>query len=312
MQSTSVTRPPSLSEAAALMGLHFDQMVEPADRFVSLNGLRFHYLDWGADAKPYLLLLHGAYQTAHSWDFFALAMRGRYHVLALDQRGHGDTDWAPKGEYGGENSQKDLDAFVAALGIKKLAICGLSMGGRNSFTFTARHPELVQALVIVDVGPEIRRRGVAAIRRFVTRQDEMASFEAFVQRAHRFNPRRPLEQFRGSLQHNLKELPNGKWTWKYDQRLRNAVRLDRSPQEQKRATEEAWALVKDIRCPTMIVRGGVSDIFSEHDAQKLYASIPGSQLVVVPKAGHLVQGDNPVAFEDAVRPFLEAQAARLR
>ncbi|MBI3953571.1 MAG: alpha/beta hydrolase [Chloroflexi bacterium] len=312
MESATIPQSPSLAEAAAMMGLHLDQVVEPAERFVTLNGLRFHYLDWGAAGQPYLLLLHGGFQTAHSWDFFSLAMRRSYHVLALDQRGHGDTDWAPDGEYSAEAHQRDLDAFAASLGIERLAVCGLSMGGRNAFTFAARRPELARALVIVDVGPEIRRRGVDAIRRFITRRDELDSFEAFVQRAHRFNRRRPLEQFRGSLRHALKELPNGKWTWKYDQRLRDPSRRFRSSNEDEQATQQAWERVKSIRCPTLIVRGEVSDIFSEHDAAKLHAAIPSSQLVVVPRAGHLVQGDNPVAFEAAVRPFLESQAARFR
>lgn len=310
MERATIPTGPTLAEAAILEGLHFKEVVEPADRFVTLNGLRFHYLDWGSTGRPYLILLHGGFQTAHSWDFFALAMRTSYHVLALDQRGYGDTEWSPNGEYGGDIPQHDLDAFIEALDIRQFAICGLSMGGRNAIACTARHPDKVRALVICDVGPEIRQRGVQAIRRFVSQQDEMDSFEAFVQRAHRYNPRRPLEQFRGSLRHNLKELPNGKWTWKYDKRFRDPARRLRVAQEDAEALERAWVQVKSIHSPTLIVRGGVSDIFSEHDAAKLQAAIPGSQLVVVPKAGHLVQGDNPPAFEAAVRPFLDGQLAR--
>src|SRR3989338_3427086 len=117
--------------------------------------MRFHYLDWGNEGKQPLLFLHGGLQTAHSWDFVALSLRPHFHIRALDQRGHGDSDWAPDGDYSREAHRTDIYGLTKALDLKDFVLIGLSMGGMNSIVYTATHPERVKALVIVDVGPEI-------------------------------------------------------------------------------------------------------------------------------------------------------------
>jgi pimeloyl-ACP methyl ester carboxylesterase len=267
------------------------------DRTLTLRGLRFHYLDWGTEGKPPFVLLHGGAQTAHSWDDFAPEGRDGYHVYALDQRGHGDSDWAPDGDYNRLTQCEDVAAFVAALKLPPFVLAGLSMGGINSITYTARYPEMVRALIIVDVGPEIETRGRENIQNF-TRIDELESFEAFIEQAHRFNPRRSLENLRQRLSHNLKQLPTGKWTWKFDQqRLGAGGRSGIGP-------EGLWEDVRKIHCPTLIVRGGESDILTPEAAQRLQEAIPHSRLTVVPGAGHSVMGDNPAGFAAAVHEFL--------
>jgi pimeloyl-ACP methyl ester carboxylesterase len=268
------------------------------DHTLTLRGLRFHYLDWGTTGKPPFVCLHGGAQTAHSWDDFAPVMRGDYHVYALDQRGHGDSDWAADGDYGRQTQCEDVAAFVSALGLSPFILAGLSMGGINAITYTARYPENVRALIIVDVGPEIEARGRENIQNFISQIDELDSFEAFVERAHRFNPRRSLENLRQRLSHNLKQLPNGKWTWKFDQkRLGTGVRSGIGP-------EGLWDDVRKIRCPTLIVRGGESDILAPEAAERMRAAIPNCRIAVVPGAGHSVMGDNPAGFAAAVREFL--------
>lgn len=267
------------------------------DHTLTLRDLRFHYLDWGSEGKPPFVCLHGGAQTAHSWDDFAPVVRGTYHVYALDQRGHGDSDWAPDGDYSRLTQCEDAAAFVSALGLSPFILAGLSMGGINAITYTARYPEKVRALIIVDVGPEIETRGRENIQNF-TRIDELDSFEAFIERAHRFNPRRSLENLRQRLSHNLKQLPSGKWTWKFDQkRLGTGSRSGIGP-------EGLWEDVRKIRCPTLIVRGGESDILTPEAAERMRAVIPQSRVTVVPGAGHSVMGDNPAGFAAAVQEFL--------
>lgn len=273
------------------------------DETVSANGLSFHFVEWGQASAPPLLCLHGITQTAHSWDEVAEALSSDYRVLCLDQRGHGDSDWAPDGEYNRRVMAADVDAVTDALGLSKFLLCGMSMGGINSITFTARHPEKVRALVIVDVSPEIKTEGVQNIRSFIQASDELDSFEAFVERAHQFNPRRSLDNIRSRLTHNLKQLPSGKWTWKYDKALRSGERSFNAS-----GLLDLWDDVAKIRCPTLILKGGESDILSSEGAEKLQAAIPGSRLAVIPGAGHSVMGDNPVAFVEAVRGFLVAVA----
>jgi len=289
-----------ITRAAAEMGLRLPLVVEPHDKSVTVNGLRFHYLDWGNEDKPPMLLLHGGAQTAHSWDFFALAVRPDFHVVALDQRGHGDSQWAPDGDYSLESNQRDIHSFVQEIGFDRFVLVGLSMGGRNTLVYTGTHPERVRAAVIVDVGPETRREGRRQIREFVTTTDEMDSVEAFARRVMERNPHRKLPQLVGSLQWNLKQLPNGKWTWKYDKLLRTpGFRPARG------TVEDLWACARNIACPTLIVRGGDSLVLDREGAEHLQQAIRGSHLVEVTNAGHTVPGDNPLGFEAAVKPFLK-------
>ena len=292
----------SLHEAARAQGVTFQREAVPEDRYVEANGMRFHYLDWGSPEKPPAVLLHGFAQTGHSWDFVALGLCDRFHVIALDQRGHGDSDWAPDGDYSPEAAQQDLHAIVEALGLSDFLLIGLSMGGRNSFTYSANHPEKVRALVVVDAAPENKTDGTQNIRRFVQQDDELDSIDAFVERVRSYNPRRPVEQIRGSILHNLKQLPNGKWTWKYDKRLRSPERRMGSDPE---TTKRLWGYVESLRCPTLVVRGEVSDVIALETAEAFHRRIPNARLATVEKAGHLVMGDNPVGFQQAVTDFLK-------
>ncbi|MCH7626753.1 MAG: alpha/beta hydrolase [Chloroflexi bacterium] len=290
----------SLYDAATAMGVPFENKAVPQDKYVNANGMRFHYLEWGDPSGPPLMLLHGFAQTCHSWDFVALSLCDRYRVIVLDQRGHGDSDWAPDGDYTPETQQKDIAAIVGELGMGQFKLMGLSMGGRNSFTYTANNPEQVKALVIVDAGPENQRAGSTNIRSFVTQEDELDSVEDFVNRVLKFNPRRAREQVRGSLLHNLKQLPSGKWTWKYDKILRSP---DRRMGGDPEMTKRLWGYIESLQCPTMVVRGENSDVIALDTANEMHERIPNGRLVTVEKAGHLVMGDNPSGFLAAVNGF---------
>ena len=290
----------SLYDAARAMGVPFEDKAVPLDKYIDANGMRFHYLEWGDPSNPPLMLLHGFAQTCHSWDFVALSLCDRYRVIALDQRGHGDSDWAPDGDYTPETQQKDIAAIVGELGLSQFKLMGLSMGGRNSFTYTANNPEQVKALVIVDAGPENQRAGSNNIRSFVTQEDELDSVEDFVNRVLKFNPRRAAEQVRGSLLHNLKQLPSGKWTWTYDKILRSP---DRRMGGDPEMTKRLWGYIESLQCPTMVVRGENSDVIALETANDMHERIPNGRLVTVEKAGHLVMGDNPSGFLAAVNGF---------
>jgi pimeloyl-ACP methyl ester carboxylesterase len=270
---------------------------EYTDKTVTLGSLKFHYMDWGNTRAQPMLLLHGGGQTAHSWDEFSRAMHDRYHVVALDQRGHGDSQWSPRRIYSLAAQVRDVTRFVEHLKLKNIILIGLSMGGRNAIAYAALHPEKLARLVIVDIGPETMARGGQNRQAFV-QEDVQPSFEAFVERAHRFNPRRPIEQLRERLQWNLRQLPDGRWTWKYDLHGRGA----HSP----RARVDLWPHVARIKTPTLIVRGAESDTLAPDAAERLQAAIEGSRYTVVPNAGHTVPGDNPPGFLKAVEDFLAA------
>src|SRR4029077_20315780 len=108
-------------------------LLRPVDRFVTVNGLRFHALDWGGEGRPPLLLLHGFTGHAHAWDTLAIAPQPHIHVVALDARGHGDSD--PADVYDTAGSSRDLSSVVDQLGLRALTLVGLSMGGRSAMYF---------------------------------------------------------------------------------------------------------------------------------------------------------------------------------
>ncbi|MBI3742944.1 MAG: alpha/beta hydrolase [Chloroflexi bacterium] len=275
-------------------------MAEWQDKKATIGKMRLHYLDWGTKGKPTMLLLHGGGQSAHSWDEFSRAMRRDYHVIALDQRGHGDSAWSKNGTYTLAAHQQDIHGFVTKLNLRNITLIGLSMGGRNSYVYASKHPERIKRLVIVDVAPDILKKGGRNIQRFTSKADILPSLEAFVERAHKFNPRRPLEQLRERLSHHLRKVPDGRWTWKYDTRFRG------SETKSMRKKENLWPAVRRIKAPTLIVRGEVSDILSPSQARRLQKAIKGSHLVEIANAGHTVNGDNPQAFTAAVQSFLMA------
>jgi len=291
----------SLYDAARAMGVTFTEETKPEDRIVEANGLSFHYLNWGSQDSTPVLLLHGFAQTCHSWDFLSLSLSDRFRVIALDQRGHGDTEWAGDGDYSTDAYQRDIHAVVEALGLTDLVLIGLSMGGRNAFTYAATHPEKIRALVIVDSAPETQSAGTSNITRFVQQDDELDSIEDFVERVRKYNTRRPVEQIRGSIRHNIKQLPNGKWTWKYDKRLRTDRR---SALPDAGLVARLWGYIESLQCPTLVVRGGQSDVVAQDTAAEMVRRMPNGRLATVDGAGHLVMGDNPAGFERAVTAFL--------
>lgn len=286
-------------QAARQLGVPFSQEFEPTDRWVHAAGLNFHMLEWGDPSNIPVLMLHGALQQGHSWDFVSLALADRYRMLALDQRGHGDSDWAPDGDYSVEAQQGDLDEVVRALGLEGFVLMGHSMGGRNAYVWASRHPGILKGLVIVDTGPEMQRRGQDRIRQFRELPDELDSYNEFADRVQEYTGR-TREQVLGALKYSIRERSDGKWTWKYDKGLRSLGRDDSSW-----TPDKLWECVKAIDCPTLLVRGANSDLFAEETMGRMREVIPDCSSVTIARAGHLVQGDNPVDFVAAVRQLLD-------
>ena len=284
-------------------GVEVPEFVLPQDRDVVLRGMRLHYLDWGTQGRRTILWLHGGGLTAHTWDLVCLALRKEYHCLALDQRGHGDSEWSPVMNYGAAAHVGDIEALVDLLGLDQFVLVGMSMGGMNSMLYSGRHSDRLKGLVLVDVGPEMRPDGAKKLGEFMSMPAELDSVEDFVKRSMTFNPRRDPRLLRRSLLHNLRQLPNGQWTWKYDRRHR--IRSDRAQADFRRVSTELWNDVAQIKCPTLVVRGGESGLFWDEDAEKLARALPDGRWARVDGASHTVQGDNPQGLLGAIRGFFE-------
>jgi pimeloyl-ACP methyl ester carboxylesterase len=289
-----------LQSTSVRAGFSFDEVMLPEERRVGVNDLQFRYLDWGTQGKPPILFLHGGALTAHTWDLCCLALRDDYHCLALDQRGHGDTDWAPDADYSIAAQREDVKGFAEAIGLDRFVLVGMSMGAINGLAYAIAYPETLSALVLIDAGPNVRRPGSSRIRNFVNGGAEPSSLEAIIERALEFNPRRDPLILRRSLMHNLRRQDDGNWVWKYDRRRFQAMGGDQHATE-RRSLAEGLA---SVTCPTLVVRGADSDVFHDEDAEKLAAGLPDGRWVKIPKAGHTVQGDNPRDLVAALREFL--------
>jgi pimeloyl-ACP methyl ester carboxylesterase len=289
-----------LKLAMEVAGLKGPEVVLPEDRELKVGNLRLHYLDWGNPDRPPMVFLHGGALTAHTWDVVCLALRNDYHCLALDQRGHGDSDWAD--DYSSERHAEDIHGFVEQLSIGRTVVIGQSMGGLNSIVYAGRGGERLAGLVIVDVGPELNYSGTKRIGDFIQSTPESESLDSFIQKAMEFNPRRNPVLLRRSLMHNLRKLPNGKWAWKWDpNRMRsNPGQL----QDHIAGMRRLWSHVDKIGCPTLVMRGAKSDIFSDENAEKFASTLPKGRWVRIEDAGHTVQGDNPRAMLRELREFL--------
>ena len=274
--------------------------VQPVDKTVSVNGLKLNYLDWGNESSPHIVLVHGLRGHRHSWDDLSAEVCKDFHVMALDQRGRGESDWAPDGDYSTEAYVADLAAFSEALGLDKFVLVGHSMGGRNSMTFGGKYPEKLEKLAVVDVGPESDPRGGARIsREIINVPEEFDSFEAVVEYMNQQNRFASDRVMRRRLTYATKELPNGKIGWRYDLAIREARRQGISTPQ-----EDLWPALSKITCPTLVVRGAETDLLTLDVAQRMVETFPNGQLVEIPRAGHMVFEDNPEDFIAAVTRFL--------
>jgi esterase len=289
-----------LRAAAERASIPIEVFVVPENHERIVGGMRLHYLDWGGppDGRA-VLFLHGGGLNAHTWDLVCLSLRQEYRCLALDLRGHGDSEWSPILDYSYVAHSRDILGFLDALDLVQPVLVGMSLGGLGALQFASEHSERLHALVIVDTGPSLQQSGTARIRQFFREEPELPSVEHFVERALEFNPRRNRELLRTSLLHNLRELPNGNWTWKYDRRYVGARPPEQAAAEHRALDER----IHTIACPTLVVRGAQSDIFHVEDARRLVAKVSQARLVEVENAGHTVQGDNPKGLVLALDAF---------
>lgn len=290
-----------LKLSADMAGLKLPEVLLPESHHIVIHKMRFHYLDWGIKGHHPIIFLHGGGLNAHTWDLVCLMLRHDYHCLALDQRGHGDSEWEPTADYSFESQIKDVEGFVEKLGLVRPLVVGHSMGGFAAMGYAMRHAKTMAGLVLCDVGPELDMAGGKRIRDFISQDRELDSVEAFVERAMAFNPMRNPALLRRSLLHNLRRLPNGKWTWKHDP---NRMSPDIMKERGDRAKEILDA-IHHITCPTLVLRGDRSDVFSDANAKKFAEALPHGRWVKVANSGHTIQGDNPAGLLHELRPFIK-------
>ncbi|MEX0785964.1 MAG: alpha/beta hydrolase [Dehalococcoidia bacterium] len=271
--------------------------VEPREHTVEANGLRFRYVEWGEPGAPPMVLLHGLSSTCRIWDAVARAFQDRYHILAPDQRGHGETSWPEAADYTTDDYVADLEALVDGWGLDRFALVGLSMGGMNAIAYAARHPDRVTHVVPIDIPPKIARekRPSLEIEKHISEHGHpiVDTHDAQLMLVRLSNKTTPEPALRHRLSHLLKQLPDGKWQYKHDPR----VSYYWEP-------SDLWEELPNVQAPVLIVRGGKSEVVRDTTAERMLAEFPNAELVTIEPSGHTVPEDAPEEFIAALDSFL--------
>ena len=282
----------------------------PEARHYQSQGLRLHYSDWGNGSAPPLLLVHGGLDQSRSWDAVARALRARFHVVAPDLRGHGDSDWATGSSYSLADHVYDLTCLIKSAGLEQVAIVGHSMGGMVSLTYAGAFPQNVSRLVVLDGVTNFPARSVKPIDVRIaewvgdldkTAQRKIHRYPSVADGADRIlarNARLTREQAMHLATHALKRDADGEYSWKFDPYLRA-----RAPY--RLSLEDNIALWLRIQCPTLLVAGSESFLPDPGTAGVL-GHFRQAELVKVEGAGHWLQHDQPEQVIGLLKTFLEA------
>ena len=265
----------------------------------------------GDPAAPPVVLLHGGGQTRFAWGTTLQTLAGKgWHAYSVDLRGHGESQWAPDGDY-------SLDAFAADVrGRRPRDVAGARarrrVAGRDRVAGAIAEtepPPLASCLVLVDVAPRVEYEGAMRIGDFMrgNLENGFGSLEEVADAIAAYNPHRPRPKDLSGLKKNLRERPDGRWAWHWDPEF--VTGRKGSPDETRSTTlmneERLKAAARVLDIPTLLVRGRMSDIVTEEGARELQELVPHAQVIDVADAGHMVAGDKNDLFNDAVVTFLD-------
>ena len=258
------------------------------------DGRSVSALVWGS-GPPEVVLLHGGAQNAHTWDTVALALDRP--VVAIDLPGHGRSEWRDDHDYSPPTLGADVEVVVRALAPAAELLVGMSLGGLTALCLTARAPDLVRRLVVVDVTPGTDRAKAEPIIAFVSGPERFESFDALLERTVAHNPTRSVSSLRRGVLHNATEDADGSWRWRWD---------PQRPEGRGVGFGDLWAAVDAVRVPFLLLRGGTSGVVGDEDVAEVRRRVPSVRVEVVEGAGHSIQGDRPVELARLLSEFSAA------
>lgn len=282
---------------------------EPMHFWSGAEGLQLAGDAWGKPGDPLVLLLHGGGQHRGAWRDTGPRMAAvGYQVVAFDARGHGDSDWAPDGDYEPDAFVRDLVCLVAQLGGQRPALMGASLGGNAALAAVGQQRVDASALVLLDIVPRTERAGFDRVKGFMAQKPEgFASLDevADVIASYRTDGRRPGNP--AGLGRNVRLWPDGRYRWHWDPAFLDARERDFATRHDRLAE-----CARRLRAPTLLVRGGSSDVVSEAAAQEFLALCPHAEYLNVAGAGHMLTADDNSVFSQATLDFLKRHAPGAR
>ena len=277
--------------------------MQPDSKTLRVNDLALHYLEWGEADAPDIVCVHGYTGSADAFNALARRLQDRFHILAPDVRGHGESAWSPAGAYQYADQAGDLAAFVDRLGLDRFVLIGTSMGGIIAMAYAVAHPQRLLGLVINDIGPEAEA-GTQRITQMVgSRPEEFATLEDAMAYRREMSPivaGRSAEDQRELALGVLRQRADGRWGWKMDPAYIRQ-RVERGAPRRP----ELWPGLPALSCPTLVVWGTESDVLSEAQARRMVGALPHGELVKVPGIGHAPTLVEPQSL-DALERLLAA------
>jgi pimeloyl-ACP methyl ester carboxylesterase len=276
---------------------------EPSDYWDGAAG-RIAGDRFGDPAGPLVVLQHGGGQTRHAWRGVGQTLGDEgYNVVSLDARGHGDSDWDPKGDYERDALVDDLVLVLEQLDAGPPILVGASMGGNTSLAALGEGRVEGRGLVLVDIAPRIRAEGTKKIGEFMNqRPNGFDSLEEVADAIANYQPHRKRPRNLDGLAKNIRLGEDGRYYWHWDPAFRRRPLMTT---EQIRArTHRLEDCARNLTVPTLLVRGGLSDVLDEEGAQAFLALVPHAEYVNVKDAAHMVAGDRNDIFGDRVIDFL--------
>ena len=276
-------------------------MSEPESCFLTVNGLKLQHLDWGNPDAPILLCVHGFRGTAHAFDGFARHFSDRFHVISVDVRGRGDSDWSPEGRYTYEDYVSDFEGVVDGLGLDRFTLVGTSMGGIISMVYASRHASRLERLVINDIGPDEESGSARITGEAAAIPESFGDLEEALEYFRRTFPPRaqlPAEEQRSMALSQIRQATDGRYVWKMDLTVTKQRAEQGSPKR-----PDLWPALQQLPCPTLVVWGTISDVLSEAQAQRMVDTLPRGSLAAVAGVAHAPNLTEPDAMA-ALEQFL--------
>jgi pimeloyl-ACP methyl ester carboxylesterase len=290
-------------ENAEEFGLPYDGPPTVRREQVAMEpGRSLSALVWG-EGPPELVLVHGGAQNAHTWDTVALALDRP--LVAVDLPNHGHSDGGREGSFGPRAAAEDVAVAIDALAPTAQAVVGMSLGGLTSIALSALRPDLVRALVLVDVTPGVDDKKAKDIIDFVDGPPSFPSFDDLLARTIEFNPTRSESSLRRGILHNAVQQEDGSWVWRWARFRRDAQPDATRPMHE---FENLWDAVSGLHVPVMLVRGmRPQSVVDDKDEAELLRRQPRARIEHVAEAGHSVQGDTPVELARLIDSFVPAR-----